>query len=277
LQKARDGKLEKKDISQIILVGGSTRMPMVEKLIKEKFGGIAINKTVNPDEVVAVGAAIQGGVMTGDVKDVLLLDVLSLSLGIETLGGVMTTLIPRNTNIPATKKQIFSTAEDGQTAVTVRVFQGERAKVSDNKFLGSLELTGIEPAPRGVPQIEVSFDINSDGILKVIAEDKKTGKKKDAEIINSARLSQTEIDKMVEEAKKYRDEDEKYRTNSKTLGRARDFLYGTERNINELKDKEKYPNLNQEDPDFQELEKLHKELKQEVEKEGEKDYARLEE
>jgi len=249
----------------------------VEKLIKEKFSGVEINKTVNPDEVVAVGAAIQGGVMTGDVKDVLLLDVLSLSLGIETLGGIMTTLIPRNTNIPATKEQIFSTAEDGQSAVTVRIFQGERAKVSDNKLLGSLELTGIEPAPRGVPQIEVSFDINSDGILKVTAEDKKTGKAKDVTITKGTRLSKEEIEKKVEEAEKARAEDEKVLTNSKTLGRARDFLYGTERNIQELKDKEKFPNLNQEDPDFQELEKLHKELKQEVDKEGEKDYAKLEE
>ncbi|MCE8162651.1 MAG: molecular chaperone DnaK [Candidatus Moeniiplasma glomeromycotorum] len=275
LQNARDGKLEKKDINQIILVGGATRMPMVERLIKEKFRGVEINKTVNPDEVVAVGAAIQGGVMTGDVKDVLLLDVLSLSLGIETLGGVMTTLIPRNTNIPTNKKQIFSTAEDNQTSVEIGIYQGERAKARDNKFLGKLELTGIEKAPRGMPQIEVTFDVSADGILIVRAEDKKTGKEAKTTIVKDARsLSKEEIEKAIKEAEQARAEDEKFMTNSKTLGRARDYLYGTERNIEELK---KLPNFNQEDPDFQELKKLHQELEQEVDKEGEKDYAKLEE
>lgn len=253
-------------------------MPMVEKLIKEKFSGIAINKTVNPDEVVAVGAAIQGGVMTGDVKDVLLLDVLSLSLGIGTAGDVMTKLIERNTNIPAKKQQIFSTFADNQTTVTIEIYQGERSKASANKSLGRFELSGIEPAPRGIPQIEVTFDITSDGILNVTAEDKKTGKKADTKITKDAQsLSKTEIERMIKEAEKARAEDEEFIANSKTLGRARDFLYGTERNIQELKDQEKFPNLNQEDPDFQELEKLCKELKQEVDKEGEKDYAKLEE
>jgi molecular chaperone DnaK len=253
-------------------------MPMVEKLIKEKFSGVEINKSVNPDEVVAVGAAIQGGVMTGDVKDVLLLDVLSLSLGIGTMGDVMTKLIERNTTIPTKKQQIFSTAEDGQSTVTIEIYQGERSKASANKLLGRFELSGIESAPRGVPQIEVTFDVTSDGILKVTAEDKKTGKAKDVIISKDKHsLSKEEIERMVKEAEQAQAEDEKFLTNSKTLGRARDFLYGTERNIQELKDKEKFPNLNQEDPDFQELEKLHKELKQEVEKEGEKDYAKLEE
>ncbi|KLL01984.1 MAG: chaperone protein DnaK [Mycoplasmataceae bacterium RC_NB112A] len=268
-------KIEKKEINQIILVGGATRMPMVEKLIQEKFSGVEINKTVNPDEVVAIGASIQGGIMMGDVKDVLLLDVLSLSLGISTLGDVMTVLIPRNTNIPTTRKQIFSTAEDNQPSVTIEIYQGERAKASDNKSLGRFELTGIEPQTRGIPQIEVTFDVSSDGILTVSAEDKKTGKKAETKIVKDARsLSKEEIEKAIREAEQAQAEDEKFKVNAKTLGRARDFLYGTERNIEELK---ALPNFNQEDPDFQEFKKMHQELEKEVNKEGEKDYAKLEE
>src|SRR5436190_13157589 len=170
----------------------------------------------------------------------------------------MTKLIEHNTTIPFTKKQIFSTYEDNQSTVTIEVYQGERAKASDNKILGRFELSGIEPAPRRVPQIEVTFDVSSDGILKVIAEDKKTGKKKDITITKDKHsLSKEEIERMIAEAEKARAEDEEFLTNSKTLGRARDFLYGTERNIQELKGKEKFPNLNQEDSDFQELEKLY--------------------
>jgi molecular chaperone DnaK len=208
LKESKYGELKKEDIDQIILVGGSTRMPMVEKLVKEKFGEKKINKSVNPDEVVAIGAAIQGGILMGDVKDILLLEVAPLSLGIETEGGVNTVLIPRNTTIPTNKKQIFSTSADNQPSVHIRVLQGERPRANDNKELGRFELTGIAPAPRGVPQIEVTFDIDSDGILKITATDLQSKKGESLTVEGGHGLSKAEIERMVEEAEKFKEKDE---------------------------------------------------------------------
>ena len=193
-----DAKTSPSDIDEVILVGGSTRIPKVQELVKEFFGKEP-NKSVNPDEVVAVGAAIQGGVLAGDVTDVLLLDVTPLSLGIETLGGVTTKLIERNTTIPTKKSQVFSTAEDNQTAVDIRVVQGEREFAKDNKILGQFRLEGIPAAPRGIPQIEVTFDIDANGIVNVSAKDKGTGKEQKITITSSSGLSKEEIDRMVHE------------------------------------------------------------------------------
>ncbi|MFP4420989.1 MAG: molecular chaperone DnaK [Desulfococcaceae bacterium] len=204
----KDAGLSGNDIDEVILVGGMTRMPAVQERV-EKIFGKKPHKGVNPDEVVAMGAAIQGAVLSGDVKDVLLLDVTPLSLGIETLGGVMTKLIDKNTTIPTRKSELFSTAEDNQTAVTVRVFQGEREMAADNKLLGQFELTGIPPAPRGTPQIEVAFDIDANGIVNVSAADKATGKEQSIRITASSGLSQEEIDRLVREAEAHADEDQK--------------------------------------------------------------------
>src|SRR5918994_657771 len=201
-----DAGLDPKKIDEVVLVGGSTRMPKVQQLVKDYFGKDP-HKGVNPDEVVAVGAAIQGGVLAGDVKDVLLLDVAPLSLGIETLGGVMTTLIPRNTTIPTRKSEIFSTATDSQTSVEVHVLQGERPMARDNRTLGRFQLVGLPPAPRGVPQIEVAFDIDANGIVKVAAKDKGTGKTQNITITASSGLSKDEVEKMVREAQAHADED----------------------------------------------------------------------
>src|SRR5690348_15302013 len=207
-QALKDAGLKAADINEVVLVGGMTRMPKVQQVVKELFGKEP-HKGVNPDEVVAVGAAIQAGVLKGDVKDVLLLDVTPLSLGIETLGGVFTRLIDRNTTIPTKKSQVFSTAEDGQNAVTIRVSQGEREMAADNKMLGQFDLIGIPPAPRGVPQIEVTFDIDANGIVNVSAKDKGTGKEQQIRIQASGGLSEADIDKMVRDAEAHAEEDKK--------------------------------------------------------------------
>ena len=206
----KDAGLKASDIDDVILVGGMTRMPKVIEIVKNFFGRVP-NKGVNPDEVVATGAAIQGGVLQGDVKDVLLLDVTPLSLGIETLGGVFTRLIDKNTTIPTKKSQIFSTAEDNQSAVTIRVFQGEREMATDNKLLGQFDLVGIPPAARGMPQIEVTFDIDANGIVNVSAKDKATGKEQQIRIQASGGLSEEDIERMVKEAEENAEADKKKR------------------------------------------------------------------
>merc|ERR1712183_1061310 len=206
----KDAGVAKNEIDDVILVGGMTRVPKIQETV-EKFYGKKPSKSVNPDEAVAMGAAIQGGVLKGDVKDILLLDVTPLSLGIETLGGVFTRLISRNTTIPTKKSQVFSTAADDQTQVGIKVFQGEREMAADNKMLGQFDLVGIPPAPRGVPQIEVGFDIDANGIVDVSAIDKSTGKKQSITIRSSGGLSDAEIEKMVQDAESMRESDEKQR------------------------------------------------------------------
>ena len=208
------------EIQEVVLVGGMTRMPKVQEVVK-KFFGKEPHKGVNPDEVVAIGAAIQAGVLQGDVKDVLLLDVTPLSLGIETLGGVFTRLIDRNTTIPTKKGQVFSTAEDSQNAVTIRVFQGEREMAADNKILGQFDLVGIPPAPRGVPQIEVTFDIDANGIVNVSAKDKGTGKEQQIRIQASGGLSEADIEKMVKDAEAHAAEDKERRALVEAKNQAR--------------------------------------------------------
>ena len=232
----KDAGLEPKDIDHVILVGGMTRMPKIREVVKEFFGKEP-RKDINPDEAVALGAAIQGGVLKGDVKDVLLLDVTPLSLGIETLGGVMTKIIPRNTTIPTRKTQIFTTAEDNQTAVTIHVLQGERELAKDNKTLGKFELVGIPPAPRGVPQIEVTFDIDANGILHVTAKDKATGKEQSIRITASSGLTEEEIERMVKEAEAHAEEDRKRRELIETKNKADSLIYSTEKSLKDFGDK----------------------------------------
>ena len=235
-QALKDAGLKAADIDEVVLVGGMTRMPKVQQLVKELFGKEP-HKGVNPDEVVAIGAAIQAGVLKGDVKDVLLLDVTPLSLGIETLGGVFTRLIDRNTTIPTKKSQVFSTAEDGQNAVTIRVSQGERELASDNKLLGSFDLIGIPPAPRGVPQIEVTFDIDANGIVHVSAKDKATGKEQSIKIQASGGLSNSEIDQMVKDAESHAEEDKKKRELIETRNQAEAMVHSVEKALEEAGDK----------------------------------------
>lgn len=232
----KDAGLSPNDIDEVLLVGGMTRMPIVQKKVQEIFGKTP-NRGVNPDEVVAIGASIQGGVLRGDVKDVLLLDVTPLSLGIETLGSVMTKLIDKNTTIPCRKSQVFSTAADNQPAVTIHVLQGERDMAGDNKTLGNFELTGIPPAPRGVPQIEVTFDIDANGIVHVSAKDLGTGKEQSIRITASSGLSQDEIDKMVRDAESHAAEDKKKRELIEARNHADSLIYSTEKSLKEFGDK----------------------------------------
>ncbi|HEX6938786.1 MAG TPA: molecular chaperone DnaK [Longimicrobiales bacterium] len=235
-QALKDAGLKPSDVSEVILVGGSTRIPKVQQIVKEFFGKEP-HRGVNPDEVVAVGAAIQGGVLAGDVKDVLLLDVTPLSLGIETLGGVMTTLIPRNTTIPTKKSEVFSTAEDNQTTVEIHVLQGERPMAIDNKTIGKFHLTGIPPAPRGMPQIEVTFDIDANGILHVSAKDRATGKEQKIRIEASSGLSEQEIEKMVKDAEAHAEEDKKRKEKIDARNQLDALVYQVEKDLKEWGDK----------------------------------------
>ncbi|HEX5003830.1 MAG TPA: Hsp70 family protein, partial [Gemmatimonadales bacterium] len=235
-QALKDAGLDPKSIDEVILVGGSTRIPKIQEVVKEFFGKEP-NRSVNPDEVVAIGAAIQGGVLGGDVKDVLLLDVTPLSLGIETLGGVTTVLIPRNTTIPTKKSEVFSTAEDNQTTVEIHVLQGERQMAVDNRTIGKFQLTGIPPAPRGMPQVEVAFDIDANGILHVSAKDKTTGKEQKIRIEASSGLSDADIEKMVKSAESHASDDKKRRDEIEARNQLDGLVYKVEKDSKEWVDR----------------------------------------
>ena len=254
----KDAKLNTKDIDQVVLVGGSTRIPYIQDLVKNELGKEP-NKSVNPDEVVAMGAAIQGGVLTGEVDDLVLLDVTPLSLGIETMGNVMTTLIPRNTTIPASKSQVFSTAVDNQPAVDIHVLQGERPMASDNKTLGNFQLGNILPARRGVPQIEVTFDIDANGIVNVKAKDLGTNKEQSITITSNTNLTDEEVEKMMKEAEANKADDEKRKAEAETKNEADQMVFQAERSIDDLKDKIS-------DAEKSELEGLIKDTKDAIEK-----------
>jgi molecular chaperone DnaK len=245
LKAIKDAKVKASDINEVLLVGGMTRMPKVQQTVQEIFGK-APSKSVNPDEAVAIGAAIQGAVLAGNVSDVLLLDVTPLSLGIETLGGVFTKLIPRNTTIPTRKSQIFSTAADGQSQVQISVHQGEREMAKDNKLMGQFQLIGIMPAPRGVPKIEVTFDIDANGIVHVSAKDQATGKEQQIAIQSSGGLSKDDIENMVKESEKFAEKDKKRRELIEEINKAEAILHDTDSKMEEFKDqlpKEEYTKL----------------------------------
>ena len=256
----KEAKLSASEINKVILVGGSTRIPMVYDLVKKELGKEP-SCEVNPDEVVSLGAAIQGGVLTGDVNDIVLLDVTPLSLGLETLGGVMTTLIPRNTTIPATKKEVFSTAADNQPAVDIHVLQGERPMAADNKTLGHFQLTGIPAAPRGVPQIEVTFDIDANGIVNVKAKDLGTNKEQSITISNSTNLSDEEIEKMRKEAEENKEKDAKRKEEAETKNEAEQLVFQTEKTMKDLGDKV-------DSKEKEEIENLIKDLKEKLTKDN---------
>lgn len=270
-QAIKDADLSKNDVDKVIFVGGSTRIPAVQKLV-EDITGQKGDKSVNPDEAVSLGAAIQGGILAGDVKDVLLLDVTPLTLGIETLGGVMTDIIPKNTTIPTKKSKVFSTAEDNQSTVSIHVLQGERPMAKDNKTLGRFELTGIPPAKRGVPQIEVTFDIDANGIVNVSAKDQGTGKEQSIEIKASTNLSDEEIEQMKQEAEAHAEEDQKQKERIEKLNQARNTVYSVENLIEN--DDENMPDLD--DETKQELEE-HKEALETLLDEEEPDLEKIEE
>ena len=254
----KDAKLTKDDIDKVIFVGGSTRIPMVYDLIKKELGKEP-SREVNPDEVVAMGAAIQGGVLTGDVNDIVLLDVTPLSLGLETLGGVMTTLIPRNTTIPTSKKEVFSTAADNQPAVDIHVLQGERPMAADNKTLGNFQLTGIPAAPRGVPQIEVTFDIDANGIVNVTAKDLGTNKKQSITITSNTTLSDEEVEEMMKEAEANKEKDKKRKEEAEAKNEAEQLVFQTEKSLKDLGDKV-------EEKEKKDIEKLIEKVKKELAK-----------
>lgn len=257
-QAINDAGMSKGEVDQVILVGGSTRIPKIQEVVKDFFGKDP-SKGVNPDEVVAVGAAIQGGVMSGDVDDVVLLDVTPLSLGIETLGGVSTQLIEANTTIPTSKKETFSTAADNQTSVEIHILQGERAKAQDNRTLGRFHLDGIPPAPRGVPQIEVTFDIDANGVLNVSAKDKGTGKEQSIRIESSSGLSEEEIEKMKNAAEEHAEEDERIRERTQKLNEADSLVFSTRKQLEEHDDKISDANKQKIKEKLEKVEQLHKE------------------